>query len=323
MKKSGFKGIIATILLWACNGQHPKFDAAGNFEADEVMVAAQSTGLLLEFKVNEGDQLPEGAVVGQIDVQLQKIQKEQTLASMEALNKKTNNPADQINMVKKQIAVQQTQLMSLEKERQRFENLVNADAAPRKQLDDIIAQIAQIKKQTDVNQEQIKVLQAQSQTHNQSVLSEKGPMEKAAAAMQVQVDKGQVINPVRGTVLSKYALKGEMAVAGKTLYKIADTDTLYLKAYISGDQLASVKIGQVVEVRVYEGKDDAKKYAGSITWISSKSEFTPKNIQTKSETANLVYALKIKVPNDGYLKIGMYGEVFIKPVTNEPSKTKK
>lgn len=323
MKNFGIIGLLAIIFLFGCNSKGPAYDAAGNFEADEVMVSAQQSGQLLALRVNEGDQLKEGELVGQIDVKLQQIQKEQTLASIGALQKKTNDPTEQINWVRKQIAAQETQLASLEIEKRRFENLVKADAAPRKQLDDVMAQKALLQKQVVVNQEQIKVLQAQSNTKNESVLSEKAPMEKAAEAWQIQVDKGQVINPVSGTVLSKYALKGEIAVTGKPLYKIANTDTLYLRAYISGGQLAAIKLGEQVEVRVYEGKDKVKKYAGKITWISPKSEFTPKNIQTKNETDNLVYALKISVPNDGLLKLGMYGEVFLNPLDNKPKNTGK
>jgi HlyD family secretion protein len=149
-------------------------------------------------------------------------------------------------------------------------------------------------------------------TQNRSILSEKAPMEKAAAQLQEQINKGQVINPINGTVLTNYALQGEMQTVGKPLYKIANTETLDLKAYVTGVQLPQIKVGQQVTVRIDDGKEGYKEYAGTITWISSKSEFTPKTIQTKDERANLVYAIKVNVKNDGYLKIGMYGEVLFK-----------
>ena len=160
-----------------------------------------------------------------------------------------------------------------------------------------------------VTQEQIRLFQSNTATQNRSILSEKAPLEKAAQQLQAQINKGQIVNPVAGTVLTNYALKGEMAVLGKPLYKIANTDTLFLRAYITGGQLPLIKSGQRVQVRIDHGEKAYKSYPGIITWISDKSEFTPKTIQTKEERANLVYAIKVSVKNDGYLKIGMYGEV--------------
>ena len=171
------------------------------------------------------------------------------------------------------------------------------------------AAIDQLKKQIAVTRQQLTLNTYNTHTQNRSILSEKSPLEKNAAQIQEQINKGQVINPVTGTVLANYALQGEMQVTGKPLYKIANTDTLDLRAYITGTQLPQIKLGQQVKVRIDQGKKAYKEYAGTIIWISGKSEFSPKTIQTKDERANLVYAIKVRVKNDGYLKIGMYGEV--------------
>ncbi|HRO44245.1 HlyD family efflux transporter periplasmic adaptor subunit [Agriterribacter sp.] len=304
----------AWVILASCNNNEISYDASGNFEADEVMVSAQQNGQLLSFSVHEGDQLKEGAVVGQIDMTVQRLQKEQTEATINALQQKTGSAAEQVKVAKAQLAAQQIQLDNLLREKERSQNLVKADAAPSKQVDDINAQIDQLQKQMAVTREQINLYHSNTATQNRSILSEKAPLEKAAQQLQAQIDKGQVVNPVAGTVLTNYALKGEMAVLGKPLYKIADTDTLFLRAYITGNQLPLIKPGQQVQVRVDQGEKENKSYPGTITWISDKSEFTPKTIQTKKERANLVYAIKISVKNDGYLKIGMYGEVFFKTV---------
>jgi HlyD family secretion protein len=211
-------------------------------------------------------------------------------------------------LVKKQLAVQESQLEHQLHERTRTANLVKADAATRKQLDDIDAGIDQLRKQIVATRQQLSVNNSNTDTQNRSILSGTAPLEKTVAQFQEQINKGQVINPINGTVLVNYALQGEMQVVGKPLYKIANTDTLDLRAYITGNQLPQIKLNQKVKVRIDQGEKKYKEYHGTITWISSKSEFSPKTIQTKDERANLVYAIKIKVKNDGYLKIGMYGE---------------
>ena len=302
--------VTAWMMLAACNNNKISYDASGNFEADEVMVSAQQNGQLLSFSVHEGDQLKEGDVVGQIDMTVQRLQKEQTEATINALQQKTGSAAEQVKVAKAQLAVQQIQLGNLYHERERSQNLVKADAAPQKQVDDMNAQINQLQKQMAVTQEQIKLYHSNTATQNRSILSEKAPLEKAAQQLQAQIDKGEIVNPITGIVLTNYALKGEMAAVGKPLYKIADTDTLLLRAYITGNQLPVIKTGQQVQVRVDQGEKKYKSYPGTILWISDKSEFTPKTIQTKEERANLVYAIKVSVKNDGYLKIGLYGEVF-------------
>lgn len=304
-----FTTIISTALFLNACTQKMDYDASGNFEADEVIVSAEQSGVLLSYNVKEGTQLKTGDNVGQIDVKVVELQKQQTEASIAALNEKIVVPNDQIELVRRQLDVQKSQLAQQLREKTRTENLVKADAATRKQLDDINAGIDQLNKQIAVTEQQLKLNTYNISTQNRTILSEKAPMEKAAAQFQEQINKGQIINPITGIVLANYALQGEMQVVGKPLYKIANTETLDLKAYVTGTQLPQIKVGQQVKVRIDDGKDDYKEYEGIINWISAKSEFTPKTIQTKDERANLVYAIKVSVKNDGFLKIGMYGEV--------------
>lgn len=297
-----FSILSIALLLAACSAKKEDADASGYFEADEVIVSAQQNGQLLSFTIKEGDTLPKGAVTGQIDVTGITLQKEQIKASIAALGEKTTNVQPQLLLVKKQLAVQESQMKQLLHEKQRTENLVKADAATPKQLDDLNAQIDQLQQQMNVTRQQLSVSNTNIATQNRSVLSEKTPLEKTVAQYDNQIRKGVIVNPVSGTVLARYALEGEMAAIGKALYKIADLDTLTLKAYITGVQLPQIKLGQSVQVIT----DAQKVYKGSIYQISDKSEFTPKSIQTKDERDNLVYAIKIRVRNDGYLKIGMY-----------------
>jgi HlyD family secretion protein len=309
MKYILFAGLALLVTGISCNNQKNDYDASGNFEADEVIVSAEQNGALLSFTINEGDRIKEGATVGQIDIAIPALQKEQVQATIDALRSRTSSPAAQNELVKRQMAVQEAQLEQLVKEKSRTENLVKADAATRKQLDDITAQVDQLQKQIEATRQQLKVNASNTHTQNESILSEKAPLQKTVAQYQEQVKRGQVINPVTGTVLAKYALKGEMAMTGKPLYKIANTDTLTLKAYTTADNLSQIKTGLQVTVRIDQGKKEYKNYTGIIYWISPKSEFTPKTIQTKDERANLVYAVKARVKNDGFLRIGMYGEM--------------
>ena len=303
--------ITALAALIACNNKH-QFDASGNFEADEVIVSAQQTGQLIDYDVEEGKTLTEGQKVGQINVEVLKLQKEQVEATIASLKEKTQNPADQVALIRSQLEVQRAQLAQQERELTRTQNLVRGGAATQKQLDDLSALIDQLRKQIAVTENQLKVSLTNINTQNRNVLSQEAPLQKNAQAVQEQINQGEIINPIAGTVLTNYALKGEMQTFGKPLYKIANTDVLTLKAYITGDQLSQIKLGQQVTVRTDAGKGEYRTYQGKIIWISQESEFTPKTIQTKSERANLVYAIKIKVKNDGFLKIGMYGEVLFK-----------
>jgi HlyD family secretion protein len=194
-------------------------------------------------------------------------------------------------------------------EKTRIENLLKLDAATGKQLDDINAQIDVVKRQMNVTRQQINVQQNNTATQNRAILSNTKPLQKKIAQLNDLLQKTGVLNPIAGTVITKYAEAGEMVTAGKALYKIADLSELNLRAYVTGEQLPKIKLGQPVKVMIDDGAKKYKEYSGIITWISDKAEFTPKTIQTKEERANLVYAIKVKVKNDGYLKIGMYGEV--------------
>jgi len=308
MKKI-FPAALLILLVTSCRQNKIETDASGVFESDEVIVSAEQGGKLLSFPIKEGDTLTKGAITGNIDMSNTQLQKQQIEASIAALRQKTTNPTPQIELIKKQLAVQQSQLDQQLKERTRTEHLLKADAATQKQLDDINASIDQLQKQIAVSRQQIALDNSNISTQNRTIFSEQGPLEKSAAQIQDQINKGQIVNPIKGTVLIKYALEGEMTTTGKALYKIANLDTLTLRAYVTGAQLTEVKLNQPVKVYTDEGADKYREYPGQVYWISDKSEFTPKTIQTKDERANLVYAVKIRVKNDGYLKLGMYGEV--------------
>ncbi len=324
--KSIFKKMLLPLALagfTSCSNSSNKFDATGTFEADEIIVSSEANGKILQFNVEEGTTLAKDSVVGKIDPTAIELQKEQASSSVEALQQKTNNASPQVAVLQsqlllqnKQVAVNEEQLKVLKKEQLRYQKLVAADAVPAKQLDDINGQVNVLEDQIAAAKTQLQVLQsqinAQRQTvaiQNRGILSEKDPMQKKVAQIQEQLNKTTITNPVTGTVLTKYADENEFTATGKALYKIADLSTMKLRAYITGNQLAQVKLNQQVKVLVDDGKSGYKEMKGVITWISDKAEFTPKTIQTKDERANLVYAMKVNVQNDGYLKIGMYGEV--------------
>lgn len=300
---------VISILITSCNGNGNEYDASGTFEADEVIVSSELGGKLISFKVEEGQQLSKDSVIGTVDATNINLQQEQVEASINALNQKTTNATPQVKLLQDQLAVQQSQLENLLHEKTRVENLLKADAATGKQLDDINAQIDVARKSMSVTQQQINVQRNNVSSQNRGILSEAEPLRKRVAQLEDQAGKANIVNPVKGTVITKYAEEGEVTAVGKALYKIADLSEINLRAYVTGVQLPTIKIGQQVKVLIDDGEKNYKEYPGTITWISDKAEFTPKTIQTKEERANLVYAMKVKVKNDGYLKIGMYGEV--------------
>jgi HlyD family secretion protein len=307
--KKPFPFLMLTLALaFACNRRDQVFDASGTFEAEEVIVSSELGGKIRSLNLQEGQTLPAGKKVGEVDARDLELQKEQVQASIRALQDKTADIDPQVRLLRNQLAVQQSQLQTLQRERRRTENLVQEDAATGKQLDDLDAQLEVTEKQIQVTRQQIRVQQNQVGTQNRGILSEKRPLEKRVAQLDDQLARAVILNPVPGTVLTKYAEPGEVTSPGKALYKIADLSTLVLRAYISGRQLPEVKLNQTVKVLVDQG-DDYKSLDGTVTWIADQAEFTPKTIQTKEERANRVYALKIRVKNDGYLKIGMFGEV--------------
>lgn len=301
--------LIFLAILSSCTNDKTKFDATGNFEASEVIVSSEIGGKILTLTIKEGDTASANSIVGTVDAANINLQKEQIEASAAALNEKTADAAPNVQLLKNQLEVQQSQLANLQYEQKRIENLLKQDAATGKQLDDINAQIDIVKKQMAVTHQQINVQLSNTSLQNRTVLSEKKPLEKRAAQLQDQLQRANIINPISGTILTKYAEAGEVTTPGKALYKIADLSTMKLRAYVTGSQLPLIKLGQKVKVFIDNASGGYTELPGTITWISEKAEFTPKTIQTKEERANLIYAVKMDVRNNGYVKIGMYGEV--------------
>jgi len=303
-----YAGLITTALA-GCNSKNTVSDASGSFEIDEVVVSAEVPGKILSLNLEEGSLLSKDSLVGEIDSLPLELQKAQVQATIAALQQKTLDVKPQVQLLLDQIKVQKAQLDNAIHEKTRTERLIKADAATTKQLDDLNNQIDVLQKQISVNEQQIKVQETATGTQNNSVLSESIPLHKSVAIIDDQLKRTNIKNPIAGTVLTKYAMAGEITAPGKALYKIGDLSVITLRAYITGTQLVQVKLNQHVTVLVDSTSSSYKKYDGVITWISDKAEFTPKTIQTKDERANLVYAIKIHVKNDGNLKIGMYGEV--------------
>jgi HlyD family secretion protein len=308
MKKIYFLSILAFVTA-SCNNSKNQFDASGNFEASEVIVSSETGGKILTLTVKEGDTASANTIVGTIDAANIHLQKEQIEASVSALSEKTADASANVQLLREQLAVQQSQLNNLQYEQKRVDNLVKQDAATSKQLDDINAQIDVVKKQMNVTRQQINVQLNNTSQQNRTILSERKPLQKRAEQLQDQLKRANIVNPINGTVLTKYTEAGEITSPGKALYKIADLSTMKLRAYVSGAQLSQIKLGQQVKVYIDKGKNEYTELPGTISWISDKAEFTPKTIQTKEERANLVYAIKVDVKNNGYVKIGMYGEV--------------
>lgn len=304
--------LISLSLLGSCNLNDQLSDASGTFEVDEVIVSAEVPGKIMSLNVDEGSVLKKNSIVGEIDSIPLELQKAQVEATIEALHQKTMDVTPQVKLLRDQIAVQKAQLANALYEKARTERLIKADAATTKQLDDWNTQIDILKKQIAVNEQQIKVQETATGTQNRTVLSEYKPLSKSIAQLNDQLRRTNIINPIDGTVLTKYAMAGEETAAGKALYKIGDLSVITLRAYITGTQLAQIKLNQHVKVMVDSTAKTYRNYSGIIAWIADKAEFTPKTIQTKDERANLVYPIKIRVKNDGYLKIGMYGEVKFK-----------
>ncbi len=299
-------------ILSSCKNSKNNFDAAGVFEADEVLVSPEVTGRILSLNIDEGMTIDSNFLAASIDTTNVVLQINQLNASINALQEKTNDPLPTIDVLEQQLVVQKQQLASLERDKVRFTNLLQANATTEKKLDDINTQVLVLKDQIEVTKKQIVQQRSLINTQNRGILSERNPLEKKQDQLKDQLSKCSVRNPVAGTVLVKYAEAGEIISAGKPLYKLANISSMNLRAYITGDQLGEVKLGQQVKVMVDAGADKYKEYKGTITWIADKAEFTPKTIQTKDERANLVYATKVKVLNDGFLKLGMYGEVNFK-----------
>lgn len=321
MKKHIF--ILSIFALFSCNNSAESYDASGTFEADEILVTAKANGTILNLNLEEGQHLKRNEKVGEIDPKNVELQKEQVIATIDAIDQKTNSALPQIQVLQSQISTQsanvsilQEQLQNAVRERNRTANLVAKDAATKKQLDDANGQIKVIQKQIAAAQSQLNVLQQQISTtkenvslQNRAILSERKPTQKKIEQIDEQLKNNSIESPISGMVLTQYLNQGEFATVGKPIFKIANLEVMTLKTFITGDQLPQIKIGQQVKVLLEAGEGKTKELPGTIYWISSKAEFTPKTIQTKNERANLVFAAKIHVKNDGYLKIGMYGDV--------------
>jgi HlyD family secretion protein len=286
--------VLATFLI-ACSNGDGNFDATGTFEADEVIVSSEAIGKLLKFEVEEGAILKQNQVVGLVDTTQLYLKKKQLEANIRAI-------LIQQPDIPTQLAAIQEQIATAEREKKRIENLVKTNAATTKQLDDINSQLDVLNKQYDATKSSLTITK-------KGIQSEALPLIAQVEQIQDQINKSIIINPIDGTVLTRYAMQDEITSNGKALYKIANLSEIILRAYINGDQLGQVKIDQKVKVYVDKGNGKQKELEGTIYWVSSKAEFTPKTIQTKDERANLVYAIKVRIKNDGYIKIGMYGEV--------------
>lgn len=286
---------VLPLLFTGCGDIDDDFDACGQIEAVDVIVSAESNGKIISLDVPEGAVLAKGECVGVIDsVQIY-------LQKMELISRK-QNAASRIVDIKKQLAPQKSRLENLMVDKERYVNLLAKDAGTQKQVDDIEFQIAVSKGEID----------AQTQTYqnnNSGVESELAMYDVQIAQKEDMLRKCRIVSPVAGTVLTRYVEEGETVTSGKPIFRIADMNDVYVRAYFSTSQLADLKIGSKVKVYPDDGSNKLKEYEGTVTWISEQAEFTPKNIQTRDDRADLVYAVKISIANDGYLKLGMYAYV--------------
>ena len=290
----GLLATIVSIFLVSCSNSDGDVDASGTFETTEIIVSTESMGKIMQLNVEEGQQLTFNQRVGYIDTTQLYLKKLQLVASKKALQSRRPD-------IQKQIAALEQQIETAKTERKRVENLVKAEASTTKQLDDANAQIKVLEKQLEATKSSL-------ENTSNSILGDNEPLQIQIKQIEDQLQKCYITSPISGVVLTKYAEQGELATPGKALFKIGDVTNMILRAYVTSDQLTQIALGQKVKVYADYG-EDRKEYEGVVSWISSKSEFTPKTIQTRDERANLVYAVKINIKNDGLLKIGMYGNV--------------
>ncbi|MFA6677155.1 MAG: HlyD family efflux transporter periplasmic adaptor subunit [Bacteroidales bacterium] len=287
--------IVFTGSLSSCSSPDKNYDAYGNLEAIEIIVSSQGNGEIEAMNIEEGNKLFKGQELGLIDTIPLHLQKIQVRQSVKAIYAKLPNIVDQINVLKEKLA-------KAELEQNRIKDLFKSDAATSKQLDDVNSEVKVIKKQ-------IVATSSSLNTQQKGLIAEATALEAQIKLLDYKISKSIIISPINGVVLTKYAYAGEVTSAGKPLFKMANLDSLLCRAYVSETQLNKIKIGGYANILVDASKDSENKYKGRITWISDKAEFTPKVIQTKEQRTNLVYAIKILVPNDGSLKIGMPARV--------------
>lgn len=297
MKKQIFYVATAAALLalGSCTDRSREFDACGQIEATEVLVSAEANGRIIALQVTEGDKLTAGEVVGVIDSVQTYLQKE------ELVRKRSNTQTKWVD-IDRQLASQYAQLNKLKSDRERYQALEAKDAATRKQVDDLVSQIA-------VTEREIAAQRQNYERNNAGIREELALYDVQIAEKDDQLSKCRIVAPIDGTVLTKFAEAGELVTSGKSLFKLADLKQVYVRAYLTTAQLAEVKLGDTVRVTIEDGTDNPRTYEGRLVWIADEAEFTPKNIQTKDERADLVYAAKIALDNDGYLKLGMYAYV--------------
>lgn len=288
---------VALAFLAVSCGKEAEFDAQGTFEATEVVVSSEASGRIMRLDAEEGTQINANTVVGEIDSLQLDLQRKQLIAQQTALLGSRPDVQKQVATIKEQIAKQKTELT-------RFANMLKDGATTQKQYDDMEAHLRVLESQLDAT---LSTLTKNTVTINNNSAA----LEAQILALEDRIAKCRVVSPVSGTVLVKYAEVGELATMGKPLFKVADLNKIYLRAYFTSEQLSNVKLGDTVKVIADFGAEERFEYEGTITWIASESEFTPKTIQTKDSRANLVYAVKIAVKNDGRLKIGLSGEVIL------------
>ena len=300
---------MISFVLAACGNKEKEYDATGTFEATEVTVSTKATGELKTFDISEGQTVEQGAVVGSIDA----YQLQQTSEQLEAQKRQlgaTRSATDSRRLdLEKQLSSINQQIANAQRERQRFTELVADGAVPKKQLDDINYQIKVLERQREATRDQIRSNNASLAEQSKGIGAQIDGLNAQQRQIADQIANAQVKAPIAGTVLEKYVERGEFVAIGKPLFKMADVQNMFLRAYVTSSQLKDLKIGQKVTVFADYGDKQKKTYEGTIAWISSRSEFTPKTILTDDERADLVYAVKVAIKNDGFVKIGMYGEV--------------
>ncbi len=297
------------LALAACEDKEKEYDATGTFEATEVTVSAETSGKLKTFMVTEGLKVNANEEVGMVDTyQLSQKQDELDAANLQLEANAAATSSRQLDL-QKQLASISQQIANARNEQARFAELVKDGAAPRKQLDDINYQIKVLKTQLDATRDQISAYNASLAQQSRAIAAQRLGVDAQKRQLTDQIKNAHVVSPITGTVLEKYVEAGEFVTTGKPLFKVADVERMFIRAYVTSSQLKELKLGQRVTVMADYGDNQKKNYAGVVTWISSRSEFTPKTILTDDERADLVYAVKVRFENDGYVKIGMYGEV--------------
>lgn len=294
MKQYIYTALAVTAVLTSCSDKQD-YDATGIFEATTITVSAETTGKILSMPAAEGDTVFSGEVIAQIDTTTLSLQYRQILSQQHATHNSLPNISAQAAALRSQISHAQAEV-------ERQSRLLADGATTQKNYDDASSQLRTLNAQLEGL---LSSLGTNTSTINDNALAVQYQAEQIAE----QIAKSTVHSPLTGSVLIKYAEPGEFAAPGKPLYKVANLNDIYLRSYFTANQLANIKIGQRVTVIADFGGNEQYEYPGTISWIAEESEFTPKSIQTKDSRANLVYAVKIRVKNDGRLKLGQYGEV--------------